>query len=81
MTVEIFKTFCFQQFREQHFERRTEIAHSRHCEEANNPVRSLADHHMMTNGVERDSILNKLQYFHVLKGLCPDIMHDILEGR
>lgn len=33
-----------------------------------------------TYGLNRDSILNSLQYFHVTDGLPPDIMHDILEG-
>ena len=32
-------------------------------------------------GINRDSILNQLSYFHVCHGsLVPDIMHDILEG-
>ena len=32
-------------------------------------------------GINRDSILNQLSYFHVCNGsLLPDIMHDILEG-
>lgn len=33
-----------------------------------------------TYGLNRDSILNSLQFFHVTEGLPPDIMHDILEG-
>ena len=32
-------------------------------------------------GINRDSLLNELTYFHVCSGgLIPDIMHDILEG-
>lgn len=32
-------------------------------------------------GINSNSILNDLQYFHVASGaLVPDIMHDILEG-
>ncbi len=31
-------------------------------------------------GIKRNSILNRLQYFHVVSGLPADIMHDILEG-
>jgi len=32
-------------------------------------------------GINRNSILNQLTYFHVCDGsLLPDIMHDILEG-
>ncbi len=33
-----------------------------------------------TYGIKRDSILNQSRYFHVVKALAPDIMHDILEG-
>jgi len=34
-----------------------------------------------TYGINRNSILNQLKYFHVCSGsLLPDIMHDILEG-
>ena len=32
-------------------------------------------------GINRNSILNELSYFHVCNGsLVPDVMHDILEG-
>jgi len=32
-------------------------------------------------GINRNSILNELKYFHVCDGtLLPDVMHDILEG-
>ena len=34
----------------------------------------------MTYGIHRNSILNSSKYFHVVSGLPPDIMHDILEG-
>ena len=33
-----------------------------------------------TYGLNRDSILNSLQFFHITEGLLPDVMHDILEG-
>lgn len=33
-----------------------------------------------TYGVNCNSILNKLRYYHVTTGLPPDIMHDVLEG-
>ena len=33
-----------------------------------------------TYGINGDSVLNKLQYFHVTFGLPPDVMHDIFEG-
>ena len=33
------------------------------------------------HGINRNSILNELTYFHVCDGsLLPDVMHDILEG-
>ena len=40
----------------------------------------LRNHIATTFGVTRCSILNSLQYFHVIEGLVPDIMHDLLEG-
>ena len=33
-----------------------------------------------TYGMTENSVLNLCQYFHVTKGLVPNIMHDILEG-
>lgn len=33
-----------------------------------------------TYGLNYNSILNELKYFHVTSGLAPDIMHDVLEG-
>ena len=33
------------------------------------------------SGINRNSVLNDLKYFHVCNGsLIPDIMHDVLEG-
>ena len=31
-------------------------------------------------GINMESILNSSTYFHVIDGLPPDIMHDVLEG-
>lgn len=31
-------------------------------------------------GLKKDSILNELKYFHITRGLPPDVMHDLLEG-
>lgn len=31
-------------------------------------------------GINMESILNSSNYFHVVDGLPPDIMHDVLEG-
>ena len=33
-----------------------------------------------TYGLQRNSILNSSKYFHIIDGLAPDVMHDILEG-
>ena len=40
----------------------------------------LHDHSSTTYGIVRYSILNSSKYFHVVYGLVPDIMHDVLEG-
>ena len=40
----------------------------------------LHDHFSSTYGMTNNSVLNQCQYFHVTRGLVPDIMHDILEG-
>lgn len=41
----------------------------------------LHDHFSMTYGVNRESILNSLEYFNVADGcIIPDLMHDMLEG-
>lgn len=31
-------------------------------------------------GLKKDSISNELKYFHITRGLPPDVMHDLLEG-
>ena len=41
---------------------------------------SLRDHYATTYGVVQNSCLNSSRYFHVVDGMSPDIMHDILEG-
>lgn len=53
--------------------------HERHCSSVTSggPVAELE---ATTYGVNRRSILNQLQYFHVIDGMAPDIMHDVLEG-
>lgn len=53
--------------------------HDKHCEEIQSG-NVLQQHNATTNGVERSSILNTSKYFHVVDGMPPDIMHDILEG-
>lgn len=39
----------------------------------------LQNHIATTYGITNNSILNSSRYFHVVDGLGPDIMHDILE--
>lgn len=53
------------------------MAHADHCADLNGLLRS---HIATTYGVTNDAILNSCSYFHILDGLVPDIMHDILEG-
>jgi hypothetical protein len=45
-------------------------------------VEMVAEHPTLSTsyGVQRKSALNSIRYFHVTRGLPPDIMHDILEG-
>jgi len=57
---------------------RNEAAHKQYCalleEDSSGEVSK-------EYGINRDSILNELAYFHVCNGsLVPDVMHDILEG-
>ena len=52
--------------------------HNTHCEALSGPT-NLQEHNATTNGVVRNSSLNKSNFFHV-DGMAPDIMHDILEG-
>lgn len=61
---------------EDHCELRSPALHDQHCEEiVADPSKSVE------YGVNSNSILNDLKYFHVCSGaLVPDIMHDILEG-
>lgn len=65
------------QFKEEDFKRRTRETHAEHIAGLHGPLR---DHIATTFGVSRDAILNTCRYFHILNGLVPDIMHDILEG-
>ena len=43
-------------------------------------VGALKEHNSIAFGIRYDSVLNQSKYFHVTEGLCPDIMHDVLEG-
>lgn len=55
---------------------RTKDDHSRHCTELISDFNKSKEY-----GINCNSILNELKYFHVCQGaLIPDIMHDVLEG-
>ena len=65
------------QFTAEEFKPRTRVTHNKHCKS----VTGAAGEFMATAyGVVRKSILNSSSYFHVVDGLCADIMHDVLEG-
>ena len=65
------------QFTAEDFKPRTRVTHDKHCES----LTGAAGEFMATAyGVSRASILNSSSYFHVVDGLCADIMHDVLEG-
>ena len=67
-------TPCLQ-FTEQGVQRRTKEIYSANGRGLDGPLRS---HIATTYGIANNSVLNKCQYFHVVNGLVPDIMHDIL---
>ena len=58
---------------------RSRSTHAIHCADldVDGPLRA---HAATTYGVSCNSILNTSAYFHVIDGMVPDIMHDILEG-
>ena len=56
---------------------RTVESHTQYCSALGD---TLGSHIATTYGVSRNSILNSLRYFHIIDGLPPDIMHDVLEG-
>ena len=73
----LYITYLTIQFREEEFQLRTPAGHAAHCASFDGPLRS---HIATTYGVTRNALLNSCRYFHVIDGLVPDIMHDILEG-
>lgn len=56
---------------------RTKETHEHQCSTL---VGALKEHNSIAFGIRCDSVLNLSKYFHVTEGLCPDIMHDVLEG-
>ena len=61
----------------QAFELRTRETHTQQC---SNIGGTLHKHYSTTYGIHCNSILNQSLYFHVVEGLVPDVMHDVLEG-
>ena len=64
--------------RENEFIARTKDDHDEQCGELNLP--ELSNHYSWLYGINNISIFNTLLHFHVIGGLAPDIMHDVLEG-
>ena len=62
------------------FQARTQETHSRHCFAISSTSDEVRKANTTTFGICRDSILNTSKYYHVTEGLCPDVMHDMLEG-
>ena len=56
---------------------RTKKMYEKHCEHLSTLG---AEHAATVYGVNRNAALNRLKYFHVVDGLPPDVMHDMLEG-
>lgn len=66
------------QFLESNFELRNKASHKKQCAELQGDSGQAAS---KLYGINRNSVLNELTYFHVCSGaLLPDVMHDILEG-
>ena len=65
-------------FLEQKFQLREKTSHKIQCEEVE---KDNTGEKSKEYGINRNSVLNELAYFHVCSGaLVPDGMHDILEG-
>ena len=71
---------CFQ-FTAEEFQLRSRSQHNQQCVRIEqSDCAALQDHLATTYGIKHNSILNGLRYFHVVDGLPPDVMHDVLEG-
>jgi hypothetical protein len=62
------------QFVAESFQSRTREGHKQYVRLLEGPS---PEYIATTYGVARDSILNRSQYFHVVDGLPPDVMHDV----
>ena len=67
---------CCSQFCISALQLRTRSMHKEHCER----LITIGTGASQAYGIQRDAALNKLTYFHVVDGLAPDVMHDMLEG-
>lgn len=56
---------------------RTPETHELHCESLDT---TLTKHFSTLYGIRSKSVFSPLKYFHIIGGLVPDIMHDLLEG-
>ena len=54
---------------------RTKDAYNDQCQRL-----GQGDHYKKTYGLNQFSLLNTSNYYHVIGGLPPDAMHDVLEG-
>ena len=70
---EIQSKFCDDEFTP-----RTRRDHDFQCSALE--LQELRAHFSRLYGICEETILNELQHFHVIWGLPPDIMHDLLEG-
>ena len=57
---------------------RSKNDHNFHCSGIANE--NLRDHCSRLYGIREQSVLNELNFFYVIGGLVPDVMHDVLEG-
>jgi len=70
--------FYYLQFLESHFQLRNKEDHKEQCELVG---KDNTGKHSKEFGINRNSLLNELKYFHVCySSLIPDVMHDVLEG-
>ena len=65
-------------FFDDEFSPRTRQGHDFQCSALE--IQELRAHFSRLYGISEETILNELQFFHVIWGLPPDIMHDLLEG-
>jgi hypothetical protein len=56
---------------------RTKESYQYQCQTLEGPS---AQYHSTTFGIIRKSVLHKSKYFHIVDGLVPDVMHNVLEG-